>query len=179
MLPTIHTPQQGRRGQMLSQDPAYFLCAPAPPFNPACVSPLTNMAQTLTSAFHAFSAKHLLWVAEKDTSIYKTRYLPSAKLIGVNTQNRPRTHTIQWHTHKKPKPPYLKNGQKMWTDIFPGRHTHAKKAHEKMLLLSIREMQTTTTRSYHLTPVRRAIVNTTTNDECGWGCGVKGTPGTV
>jgi hypothetical protein len=41
--------------------------------------------------------------------------------------------------------------------------------------LSIKEMQIKTTLRFHLTPVRIAIIQNTTNKRCWWGCGEKET----
>ena len=51
-------------------------------------------------------------------------------------------------------------------------HRHMKKY---SISLTIRKMQIKTTMRYHFIPVRMAIINKSTNNNCWWGCGDKGT----
>ena len=69
----------------------------------------------------------------------------------------------------------LKNGQRIWTDTSP-RKTYRGPRHTKRssASLAIREMQIKTKVRYHLTPVRVAIINKSTNYKCWQGCGKKG-----
>ena len=60
-----------------------------------------------------------------------------------------------------------KNGQKSKIDISPKTDRQmAKKPHEKMLNITIREMQIKTTMRYYLTPVRIATIKKSTNNKC-------------
>ena len=92
---------------------------------------------------------------------------------GLNPQNKKITHTTQ----QKNKQPNQKMGRDLnryfsKDDIWMASR-HVKK--KCLTSLIIREMQIKTTMRYHLTPVRIAIINETTNNKCWRGCREKDT----
>ena len=66
-------------------------------------------------------------------------------------------------------------GQRTKQTFLQRRHTDGQEAYEKMLNITIREMQIKTTIKYHLTPVKMAIIKKSTNNKYWKGCGEKGT----
>ena len=73
------------------------------------------------------------------------------------------------HSHYTRKP---NNPIKKWAKDL---NRHFSKEDIQRASLAIRDMQTKTTMRYHLTPVRVANINKSTNTECWQGCGEKRT----
>ena len=66
-------------------------------------------------------------------------------------------------------------GQRPKQTFLQSRQTDGQQTHEKMLNITIRQMQIKTTMRYCLTLVRMAIIKKSTNNKCWRGCEEKGT----
>ena len=75
------------------------------------------------------------------------------------------------------KQPNKKMGKRLEQILLQGGHTEGPETYEKMLSITSHQRDTNfkTTRRYHFTLVRIAIINKSTSNKCWRSCGEKGT----
>jgi hypothetical protein len=93
----------------------------------------------------------------------------------VATKNKILLFTCKWMEHPKINEPITKWATELNRTFSKEEIPMAKKTHEKMLSLAIKEREIKTTLRSHLTSVRIAINKNTTTNRCWQGCGEKGT----
>ena len=93
---------------------------------------------------------------------------------GLNLQNTQTTHTPQQQKNKEPNQKKKKCAEDLNRHFFKEDIQIASMHMKKMLHMTTREMQIKTAMRYHLTSVKMAIINKSTNNKCWRGCGESG-----
>ena len=118
------------------------------------------------------SAKEIINKVKKQPSKWETIFASNTSDKGLISKIYEKHTTLttanKWSNQKM--------GRGSEQTLLPRGHTNGQQIFEKVLnIIAIREMQIKATMRYHLTPVRIAIINRTSNNKCWRGCREKGT----
>jgi hypothetical protein len=142
----------------------------------------TPAAQQLRERMNKWDFRKLKSFCTTKEMVSKLKRPPTEweKIFASYTSDK-RLITRIYRELKKLNSPKINEPIKIWATelnrIFSKEEIQMAKQHMKKCSpsLAIKEMQIKTTLTFHLTPVRIAIIKNTTNNRCWQGCGEKGT----
>ena len=122
---------------------------------------------------HFCTEKETISKMKRQPTDWEKVFCKWCKWQGFNFQN---IHQFIWLSNKKTNNPIKKWAEEL-NRHFSQEDIQMANKHMKRCstLLIIREMQIKTTMRYHFTPVRMAVIQTSTSNKCWRGCGEKGT----